>query len=99
MGAVTETLARPVGAKPLLSPVGITVSRDVVSYVANLRDDASNVVWDKNSSVDVLRSLVAAGRPLRMILELKTDGFADIDNVTARLVHLAHVADDVKLTL
>lgn len=91
MGAITETLARPVGAKPLLSPVGITVARDLDSYVTNLRDDVPNVVWDANSSVDALRSLVADGRPLRMILELKTDGFADIDNVTARLVHLAHI--------
>ena len=91
MGSVTETLARPVGAKPLLSPAGIPVTRDVDSYVTELRDDVANVHWNEGSSVEALHSMIAGNRPLRVILELRTNGFADLENVAARLVHLIHV--------
>lgn len=88
--ASSETLARPAGSRPLVSPTGEAVSRDIDAYVSDLRSDEANVRW-VDGSIDDLRSMVAAASALRVDLELRTNAFADIENVAARLVHLVHV--------
>lgn len=88
--ASSQTLARPVGTRPLISSTGEAVTRDVESYIRDLRSDVDSVRWVDGSQKD-LREVVAAAHPIRIDLQLRTNAFADIENVAARLVHLVHL--------
>lgn len=88
----SDTVAAPIGTRPLVAASGQAVERDADAYIHELLAQ-----WDELAShldeatVTAIRALPSAG-PYRLTVEVNSKKTADLDNVVARVVHLLHVA-------
>ncbi len=92
LAVTSETLAAPIGTRPLIAPSGEATGRDIDTYVDELLDQWQEVAREVDQeTVEAVRRLPSGG-PYRATVIVNSKKTADLENVVTRLVHLLHVA-------